>query len=589
MNRYIAFKIITVLFLFNLCVWPASAQENEEAPVGKIRPAVVAVTAYNGKGEIIEQGSGFFISREGRLITNRHVLKGASKAEARTSNGKIYAVKTVIAENRDLDLIQLMVDSTGSDVPVLTMAEETATQGQSVIVIGHQDTIRGSVSNVRQLGEAGRNFEFSANLASRATGGPVVNEKGDVIGMVALQIVQDQVLNLAIASGSVLAMVPGRPQALADWSASLGAEPPFAAEGLFFAGIYRIFNGDYAKALVLLEEAAQRNAGDAEVRLRCGYAKARLKRYEEAMQDYREAVRLAPGFADALNNLGATYHNLGRHKEAVEVYMQAIKLKPDFTLAYNNLGAAYAHLGRHEDAIVAYKQVLGYDTRSAVTYLNMGVAYDELGDRQKAIESLRMAIQIRPGYADAHNRLGYILVKQGRAQEAVEFFRKAIELRPDFAEARFNLGVSNMILGNSDSAFEAYGALKSLNQNLASQLYDLIEKNYSIAAAASQGRTADRFDASQPPASQAAIVRLIDSIKGMVAKGTLRRDAGDELIAELQIASRQPDTGNTIIKINLLNSFIERVGDLINQQALPADDGHRLINATNTIINRVSS
>src|SRR5205085_5917059 len=130
--------------------------------------------------------------------------------------------------------------------------------------------------------------------------------------------------------------------------------------------------------------------------------------------------------------------------------------------------------------------------------------------------SLRMAIQINPGYAEAHNYLGNILVWLGRAQEAGECFKKATELKPDFAEARFNLGVSNLILGNSDSAFEAYGALKNLNQVLASRLYNLIEKTYSVATAASRERTADRFDAAQPPALQAAIVRLIDSIKGMI-------------------------------------------------------------------------
>jgi len=162
-------------------------------------------------------------------------------------------------------------------------------------------------------------------------------------------------------------------------------------------------------------------------------------------------------------------------------------------------------------------------------------------------------------------------------------------LKPDFAEARFNLGVYNLILGNNDAAFEAYAALKRLNRTLASRLYNLIENNYAIAATASQDTTANRFDAATPPASQSAIVRLIDSIKSMVAKGTLRRDAADGLIAKLQIASRQPDTGNTIIKINLLNSFIEKVGDLINQEALPAEDGQRLIDATNRIINRVSS
>src|ERR1700754_1869559 len=116
MKRRIAFKIMTSLFLFNLSVWPAVAQAPEDALAGKIRPAVVTLTAYDDKGEIIQQASGFFIDREGRLLANRHVLKGAARAEARTGDGKTYAINTVIADNRDLDLVQLRVDATPGEI-----------------------------------------------------------------------------------------------------------------------------------------------------------------------------------------------------------------------------------------------------------------------------------------------------------------------------------------------------------------------------------------------------------------------------------------------------------------------------------------
>ena len=57
----------------------------------------------------------------------------------------------------------------------------------------------------------------------------------------------------------------------------------------------------------------------------------------------------------------------------------------------------------------------------------------------------------------------------------------------------------------------------------------------------------------------------------------------------LQAAAGQPDAGNDIMKINLLNDFIDRMTALVNADDLPADDGQRLIDAINAIINRLDA
>jgi cytochrome c-type biogenesis protein CcmH/NrfG len=54
----------------------------------------------------------------------------------------------------------------------------------------------------------------------------------------------------------------------------------------------------------------------------------------EAVEAYREAVRLKPDFAEAWYNLGVSYIKLGRHREAVEACREAVRLKPDFAEAW---------------------------------------------------------------------------------------------------------------------------------------------------------------------------------------------------------------------------------------------------------------
>jgi tetratricopeptide (TPR) repeat protein len=132
-----------------------------------------------------------------------------------------------------------------------------------------------------------------------------------------------------------------------------------------------------------------------------------------------------------------------------------------------------------------------------------------------------------------------------------EDYKEAVNLSPDFAEAHYNLGASYLALGNNESAFETYGTLKNLNQKLASQLFDLLKKQYAVSVAAPPARSVHGFASPETPASQAAIQGLISRIRSLAEKRALPRGAADGLIAELQIANDQPDTGNAIIKINL--------------------------------------
>ena len=181
MKAYIALKIALPLLLISLCGWTADEQEDRAALIVRIRPAVVAVTVYNDDDEVVDQISGFFINKEGNLLSCRHVLRGASRVEVQTREGKFYAVRLVIADDPDLDLVQLLVDVPEREVPYLRMIDVNAPHGEQVTAIGYQHIVQGFVSYVRSHSEPRRNFLFSGATAARATGGPVINKKGEVI------------------------------------------------------------------------------------------------------------------------------------------------------------------------------------------------------------------------------------------------------------------------------------------------------------------------------------------------------------------------------------------------------------------------
>ena len=72
------------------------------------RKAVAVVIALDKEGKLLSQGSGFFVSPDGRLVTNYHVIKGATFYRAKLPTGAYYVLKGVIGvdENRDVAILQ---------------------------------------------------------------------------------------------------------------------------------------------------------------------------------------------------------------------------------------------------------------------------------------------------------------------------------------------------------------------------------------------------------------------------------------------------------------------------------------------------
>src|SRR4051812_355793 len=66
----------------------------------------------------------------------------------------------------------------------------------------------------------------------------------------------------------------------------------------------------------------------------------------------------ALGKSVEFNNKGDAYFDAGKYAEAIDAYRQAIKLKPNYAEAFFNMGDAYEALERHEEAVTAYQQAI---------------------------------------------------------------------------------------------------------------------------------------------------------------------------------------------------------------------------------------
>ena len=177
----------------------------------RVRPAVVLIQTFDKDQVPLGQGSGFFISPKGDLITNRHVIKGAHTATVRLAGGALYFVEGISAVDADSDIVKLRVKLNGKEMPFVVPANLSPQVGEDIVVVGSplglESTVsKGIVSAIRDIPAAGNVLQISAPISAGSSGSPVLNMKGQVVGIATFMYKEGQALNFAIPSRTILGL-----------------------------------------------------------------------------------------------------------------------------------------------------------------------------------------------------------------------------------------------------------------------------------------------------------------------------------------------------------------------------------------------
>src|SRR5262247_3517365 len=131
MERKLIWTKRFALALFTLLSFSASGSGQDILPelVRRIKPSAVAIETFDAHGEKLSRGSGFFIDTD-RVVTNRHVIEGAIKAEVHSSAGSIYPVKGVLAVDAEGDIALLKVEAPASQIRPLALDRTSPQEGE---------------------------------------------------------------------------------------------------------------------------------------------------------------------------------------------------------------------------------------------------------------------------------------------------------------------------------------------------------------------------------------------------------------------------------------------------------------------------
>ena len=427
----------TALLAAQTAATQASPALSPQEVFQRVSPSVFVVEALDSQGRVVAFGSGVAVAPN-QVVTNQHVVEDGIQVRVRRGQQTWMAVVT--HANAGQDLCRLRVEGLQAR-PAEVRNSVGLAVGERVYAIGAPQGLEltfseGVISALRDM-SAGRIIQTTAPISKGSSGGGLFDASGKLVGVTTLMLLEGQNLNFALP-GEWIAAIEGSPV------------PP-----------------DHSR------ESRRDNQQALPWFLR-GFEHHEKGEYDQALQAFREAIRLKPDDAMAWNNLGATYVKLQQYDQALQACREAIRLKPDYAWAWYNLGYTYDDLQQYDQAIQAYREAIRLKPDHVEAWSNLGVTYDKLQQYDQAIQAYREATRLKPDLAEPWSNLGLAYTHLQRYDQAIQAYREAIRLKPDYAGAWYNLGIMHALQGNRSGVMQVYERLKKLDPDMAAKFFNKV-------------------------------------------------------------------------------------------------------------------
>jgi len=376
-------KILALIFLC-LCAFSLNVSANDKAVeiYKKCSPATVIIHSLNHRLQAIGQGSGFIARKDGVIVTNYHVVRRAHNIKVtiideNQEESKKYDVSSVLGVNPEEDwvILKIMAD----DLPSLKIADTSQLiPGMDVYVLGSPAGYRNSITKgllngIRRTGKSpmpkkgilqNYQLQIDANISPGNSGGPVVNHKGEAIGIVrASTETEDPLDDYQNINWVVPAESFEKFMEIVDWegvSIKKALVERYYKLGKAFYNIGKAYNdlGMKNEAIDYFDSSISiiPSYGDAHLALGYLYENEGFKieadnAFYKAMWEYEAAINNNPDSTEAYFNLAKAYHKLGKKVEEEKTYLDLIKIEPENAHAHSNLGSFYLWEGNEEKAM----------------------------------------------------------------------------------------------------------------------------------------------------------------------------------------------------------------------------------------------
>jgi len=467
--------VVTIVIAQPTAVFAISADE-----VGKIAKSItVLIDSKN-------PGSGIIIKRNGNtytVLTARHVFKDAqAKYEIVTPDDKRYLLNySSVKKLPNIDLAVVEFTSTQTYSVAKIGNSDLATEGKAAYVAGFPKTsaaINRSIYNFtdgritanasKPINDDGYSLVYSNNTLSGMSGGPVLNENGEVVGIhgradtrAAESSSINQDIQIAKTGFNLGIPINTSLRLLAAARVDVGVKVPSApvatgpkADDFYIQGVNRLYEGDFQGAIAAYDRAIQLNPNYAAAYFNRGQTRFLSGDKKGALEDLNQALRISPNNVEALLLRAFARQQLGDDQGATNDLNQVVRSNPRSATDYSSRGTARSFLGDDRGAIEDFNQALNLAPNTLLTYIFRGSSYEQLRDYQSAMANYDQALRINPNFVPAYNKRARIRFILGDKQGALADYDQALKINPNFAHTYVNRSVNRYELGDKQGAIQ---------------------------------------------------------------------------------------------------------------------------------------
>ena len=182
---------------------PLSPQKLTTAEIAqRDSPSVFVVERYNRDGQLEATGSGYVFDHNGSIVTNYHVVRGAFRLAIHNATFRQLEISYLLGYDPQRDVAILKADT--EQLPALKTVLTPVQVGDHVVAIGAPLQLENTVSEGIVSALRGPIIQTTAAISHGSSGGPLLNEFGEVIGLTTAAMSSGEMLNLAMPSSFII-------------------------------------------------------------------------------------------------------------------------------------------------------------------------------------------------------------------------------------------------------------------------------------------------------------------------------------------------------------------------------------------------
>jgi len=374
--------------------------------------AVLLIFGDKAGSDTLVQGSGCCVdAAKGLVLATAHQVRDAKHVKGLLQDGHEYALK-VLAVDRNRDLAVLRAEKALPQDVELGDAYDLR-NGASVLTISSPrgiafSTNTGLVTNVHYERNGYPVLLTDLPLTPGSSGGPVFNEKGQLVGLVSGNLTEvDNTVVVPVNNAYSLLCAQGlqSPHCTGDHTEEPAMNPVDGASEQEQKAVKEYNRGvaatDPAAKVTYYKMATREVPAFFEAWFNLAIAETALDDLDSAIQAYDRAKTLKPGTFKVHRNLGQVLLRAGKTQAGADELKEAVRLAPDDERAHNDLGEAYRRLKQYEEAVAAFKRALELREDYPQARYNLGLTYAQMGNVKDAIENLQAYLKLSPHASDA--------------------------------------------------------------------------------------------------------------------------------------------------------------------------------------------